>query len=406
MCRTYVCYGVVVVTDDLPSLDVDGFFGHLDDLTSRLAALTKHAVDLDFGAQSSTDLAIQAERLRRLVHVLTLRAAECCASSRAHAGTGSRNAAEHRANAAGLDSRDARRTQVTAEQLAVLPLVAEAMRNGELSESALAAIASVAVDKPHAQQRLLDAVKRGPAAFRDELRAVKHEGESDRQRATRQREARSLTMSTDRDGMLSGRFRLEPGRGAELKALLDKRASELWKTQRGDTIEQRNADSLMDLVTGAVTGKVRTTVHLVVDLPALQRGEVGEGERCEIAGVGPVPVSHAVALLGSKAFVTFVVKNGVDIATVAHLGRHVPAHVMTALIAAGRECCIEGCGVCGYVERDHLHEWAKGGLTSFANIEFECSRHHRLKTEGWILGPQDPITGKYRLYPPGTRLDE
>jgi hypothetical protein len=400
-----MCYGHGVVMDDAP-LELDEFFDRLDDVTTLLQALTKHAADLGFGAQSATDLAIQAERLQRFAHALTLRAAECCAWSKAHAGTGSRNAAEHRANTTGMDARDAKRTQTTAEQLAALPLVAQAARNGELSESALAAIASVAVDKPHAQQRLLDAVKRGPAAFRDELRAVKHEGETDRQRATRQREARSLTMSTDREGMLSGRFRLEPGRGAELKALLDKRASELWKTQRGDSIEQRNADALIDLITGKVGGKVKTTVHLVIDLPALQRGEVGDGERCEIAGVGPVPVSHAVALLGSKAFVTLVVKNGVDISTVAHLGRHVPAHVMTALIAAGRECCIEGCGVCGYVERDHLHEWAKGGLTSFANIEFECSRHHRLKTEGWVLGPRDPVTGKYRLYPPGTRLDE
>jgi hypothetical protein len=31
-----------------------------------------------------------------------------------------------------------------------------------------------------------------------------------------------------------------------------------------------------------------------------------------------------------------------------------------------------------------------------------CSIHHTRKTQGWILGPPDPKTGKRRLDPPAS----
>jgi hypothetical protein len=40
------------------------------------------------------------------------------------------------------------------------------------------------------------------------------------------------------------------------------------------------------------------------------------------------------------AFVTAVIKKGRDITTVAHFGRHIPAHLRTAMIVGGRECVI------------------------------------------------------------------
>ena len=78
------------------------------------------------------------------------------------------------------------------------------------------------------------------------------------------------------------------------------------------------------------------------------------------------------ALLGS-AFVTAVICNGKEIVTVAHLGRHVPAEVMTALVVRGRECDVVGCHQRGYLERerDHIHGHAQGGPTSFANLSLD-----------------------------------
>ena len=147
------------------------------------------------------------------------------------------------------------------------------------------------------------------------------------------------------------------------------------------------------------SGKVDATVHVVIDHGALMRGGPVAGEVCEIPGVGPVDVSWVKELMGS-AFLTAVIKKGKDITTVAHLGRHVPAEVMTALIVNGRECCVEGCYNRGYLEIDHRHEYAKGGPTSYRNLGYFCSGDHDKKTKGWILGEPNSITGKRTLTPP------
>ena len=82
------------------------------------------------------------------------------------------------------------------------------------------------------------------------------------------------------------------------------------------------------------------------------------------------------------------------------LGRHIPAEVQTALIVSGRECDVDGCNHRGYLERDHVHDHAHGGATSFANLAWLCYLHHRLKSSGWILGPPDPETRKRTLRSP------
>jgi len=148
-----------------------------------------------------------------------------------------------------------------------------------------------------------------------------------------------------------------------------------------------------------ITKGVDAVVHIVIDHGTIMRGGTAHGEVCEIPGVGPVDVNWVNNLLGS-AFLTVVIKNGKDIHTVAHLGRHVPAEVMTALLVSGRECDIEDCNNRGYLERDHIHDHAQGGPTSFANLGWLCYHHHRLKSNGWQLGPTHPETRKRILCPP------
>ena len=63
------------------------------------------------------------------------------------------------------------------------------------------------------------------------------------------------------------------------------------------------------------------------------RGGATGGEVCEIAGVGLVNIEWVRELIGST-FLTAIVKRGKDILTVAHLGRHVPAEIQTALSSA------------------------------------------------------------------------
>jgi len=213
-------------------------------------------------------------------------------------------------------------------------------------------------------------------------------------------------MWTDADGMVAGRFRLAPETGSQVKAAIDAHVQRAFRAHKGGEHEPHDAYAA-DALTAFVLNPTEpttapdpnATVHVVIDHAALVRGRTTDGETCEIPGVGPVDVAWVRELLGS-AFLTAIIKRGKDILTVAHLGRHVPAEIQTALIVSGRECGIEHCYHRGYLERDHTHDHAKGGPTAFWNLAWLCYLHHRHKTAGWNLGPVDPETGKRTLRPP------
>ncbi|MEN9594359.1 MAG: hypothetical protein RLY23_842, partial [Actinomycetota bacterium] len=129
------------------------------------------------------------------------------------------------------------------------------------------------------------------------------------------------------------------------------------------------------------------------DLNALKRGHTEHGEICEIAGVGPVPVANATEYLG-EAFLKLLVLDGVDIRTVAHMGRHIPAPLRTAVEERDRLCQVPTCDmsigleidhIVG-LEIDHIVPFAEGGPASLENLVRLCKRHHLQKThDGYRL---------------------
>lgn len=120
---------------------------------------------------------------------------------------------------------------------------------------------------------------------------------------------------------------------------------------------------------------------------------------CEIAGLGPVPVALVKQIIASgDAFLAAVVTKGVDVATVAHLGRRPTAHQRTALEFRDPECDVLGCSATAGLEMDHTVPWAASRVTLLAWLEHLCRHHHRLKsTQGWELVPG---TGKRPMVPP------
>jgi hypothetical protein len=314
----------------------------------------------------------------------------------------SRDAAHFYAGALGTTSRDGHCAIRTARKLRSFPRTDAVVRDGGLSPRQTSMIVDTLQHNPGAEERLLRTATQGTVKLRDACIAARAEVEDPAARAKRQRAARSLRTYTDTDGMVRGSFALPPEIGGKLLAALDERARCIFRAHskpgEREAMDAYSADALCDLVLNGGT-KVDVTLHVVVDHDALVRGEVLPGERCEIPGVGPVSVEWARSLLGD-AFVTAIVKKGKDITTVAHLGRHIPAEVQTALIVGGRECEIEGCDHRGYLERDHVEDLAKGGPTALWNLIWLCYTHHRRKTAGWLLGEPDPITGKRRLGAP------
>ena len=60
---------------------------------------------------------------------------------------------------------------------------------------------------------------------------------------------------------------------------------------------------------------------------------------CEIAGVGPVPV-ELIAELEGNPFIKAVIRDGTDIRTICHFGRHVLAELRSALDARDPVCSV------------------------------------------------------------------
>jgi hypothetical protein len=123
---------------------------------------------------------------------------------------------------------------------------------------------------------------------------------------------------------------------------------------------------------------------LRIDVAALQRGKALDGELCEIAGIGPVPVGVARRLLGD-AVVKLVVTKGTDVVNVTGLGRGPTAAQRIALLWQSPSCSNEACAR-SFVQIDHRQPWAEAHETRLGNLDPLCPHCHRLKTHhNWAL---------------------
>jgi len=119
---------------------------------------------------------------------------------------------------------------------------------------------------------------------------------------------------------------------------------------------------------GKAGGGSRATVCIRVDAAALRRGHVEGGETCAIPGVGPVPVALAHRQL-SDANVKLLGVDAVDVLSVCHVGRSVPAPVQSTLDERDPTCVVPGCDVAVGLEN---HHWdvpcAECGTSSVENL--------------------------------------
>jgi hypothetical protein len=141
---------------------------------------------------------------------------------------------------------------------------------------------------------------------------------------------------------------------------------------------------------------------LRVDATALDRGRAVDGEVCEIAGYGPIPVPAARQLITDSAL-AIVLTHGTQVLSVANFSR-APSAIQTSVLQwRDPVCSVEGCTRAARLEADHLQLWSKGGPTSLDNLEYKCAFHHDLKTtQGWTDSPGE--AGQPRpLRPPPAR---
>ncbi len=225
---------------------------------------------------------------------------------------------------------------------------------------------------------------------------------------------RCLRRHTDTDGTWNLIVRGTAEAGARFGAALDPIIDEIFGTARTEGHREPHEayafDALIELADRARGGadrpadgdakpRAEAPTHLALlrlDVEALRRGAVEDDELCEIAGLGPIPVSVAVDLLG-ESVLKLVLTRGVEVANITHLGRGPTVAQRLALLWMSPKCFNQGCDR-RWAQVDHRLDWAKTLHTRLDELDRLCVHDHRLKTHhGWALIPG---TGRRAFVPP------
>ena len=221
---------------------------------------------------------------------------------------------------------------------------------------------------------------------------------------------RCLRSWVDREGAWNLHARGTVDQGARFEQAIAPILDQIFETNRNAaTREPREAyafDALVELTTREPdTGDDKKPVRpkpqymslVRVDYTALARGDVDGEEVCEIAGLGPIPVSTARTILGESILILVITK-GVDVAHVTHLGRHPIVAQQVALWWKDPICAAEGCNRVARLQNDHRADWAHTHRTELKQLDRLCEHCHDLKTRhGWTLVEG---TGRRPMVPP------
>lgn len=338
-------------------------------------------------AHEAAEVVEQCAEAERLLGALRVLAAATLEDKALWRREGFRSVAHWMASKTGTPVGPAIAALEMAGLLAELPVIAEAFLAGRLSEAQAREIAAVAADVPEAQEQLLEAAgKLSFQGLREECRRVEAAAivdEDDRYR--RIHRSRNVRSWVDRHGVARMSFRGTPDDLARLMNEVDRRADEIVaEAIRGASFESREAhraDALIDLARPASAGPAGpgTMIHVMIDYEALIRGHTVTGEKCEIPGIGPIPVTLA-RQMSEDAILNVLLTKGVDVTTVAHGGRTIPAHLRTAVEARDQKCIVPRCNNRRHTEVDHRNSFGRTRVTKLEDLALLCRWHHYQKT--------------------------
>ena len=388
-----------------------------------------------YSVADATTLLSAFTRVKRLGTAGEAHCARRVAESHAHLRSGHRTPAEWLAAQTGESVGEAGKLLSLGENLLAQPRVDEAFRKGELSPSRTQLISDAARVNPGKEDDLVEGAK-GPATqrqVRDECLRAKAQGRTPDEAARHDRalhEARRCRTFVDRDGAFHLDARFHPSEGARLLSVLDQRTDRLFQRARAEgrcePTDAYRADALVALICGGAAGHPATPpadrapadrtgragrasadldhddppsrrdqVNLRVDLAALRRGSVGTGEICEIPGVGPVSLETAREIMGD-ALLRVIITDGVDVTTICHPGRTLPAALRTAVFERDQCCVVPGCDTRLGLETDHWAiDYSDDGPLSLMNACRLCKHHHQLKTHNGFTLAGGPGTWRW-----------
>ncbi|MEX0664033.1 MAG: hypothetical protein WD598_04595 [Acidimicrobiia bacterium] len=323
----------------------------------------------------------------------------------AYRESGARSAADWLARKTGVGVGAAHRALETITGLADLPATNEAFRAGKLSEVQAHEIAGAARKDPSAECELVAAAHRTSLkGLKDRCRRVRAGAEvDDAAWGQRLHDTRTVRTWVDPDSAACGMWRMSPDKGAEVNAALDAETDLLFREARAagsrEAREAHAADALHALIT---RGPRKATGATLVMSAAAERGHLLPGERCEIPGIGPIPVTLGKKML-ANAKVRALPSDADALPEFSAASRHLPAWLKDWLDQRYPVCGVDGCDASFHLEYDHVVPVAEGGRTEQTNLWRICWYHHRLKTTGrWqVTG----TTNQWNLVPPNAGPD-
>lgn len=307
----------------------------------------------------------------------------------------------------------------------LLEATSAALAAGEIDPAAARIIAAAAADapadavaliEPHALAYARACAPREVAAVMRRFTEALGDDAAKEEAAARRFEKRGLSAATTLDGMLAGRFTLDPLAGSTLLTALDAAAPLTPRDTR--TPAQRRADGLHTLASHFLatadtprTGGARPHVILTQLRPrpsgateppsgsgglsgpvadalsaALEEALSADGPR--LSWIGPVtPATAGRAACDANVTVVGVDPDGA-VTDLARQRRFFTWTQLTAIIARdGDTCPWPWCDrPIAWSHGHHLTPWSAGGPTTVANGALPCEGHHVLLHEGgWDL---------------------
>ena len=353
---------------------------------------------------------------------------------------GYRSASEKLADQAGMSPGAARRAMDAGQRMADQPEVAAAATAGELSLEQAAAVSDGVAAHPGAAAELIDKARNSSMPeLNNEVANVKA-AHCDQEVRRRERHGRrSWRRQTDRDGALQAHMFGHPEDGLKVWRVLDpiRRRLIVLRREGGGPVEPLDAldyDALVLLceIAAGKDGELRLAdlleeglfpqldaealaarsqpplfstseppdpaprkkragspmkLMVRIDFSTFFRGVPLEGELCEIAGYGPVPVSVVKALVETEnPLLVGLATNAKQLLGVWHQKRRPKAHERDALDFLYTSCAVAGCSARVGLQYDHRVDWSQTHITAFDFLDRLCPHHHRLKTtKGWAL---------------------
>ena len=338
-------------------------------------------------AHEAAKVVEQCAEAERLLGVLRVTAAATLEDKSLWRREGFRSVAAWMASKTGTAVGPAIATMEMAALLADLPVLAEAFRSGRLSEAQAREIAAVAADVPDAEEQLVEAAaKLTLRALREECHRVEAAAavdEDDRYRQVHRR--RKIRAWVDRHNIARLSATMTPDELARVMGEIDRRCGDIVAGAiRGrwfESWEAHRVDALVEMATPDLPGPTApaSMVHVVVDYEALMRGHTVPGERCEIPGIGPIPVTLA-RQMAEDCILKVLLTKSVNVVAVAHAGYTIPAHLRTALDVRDPKCIVPGCDGRRRLQKDHRNAFGRTQVTRLEDLAHLCPFHHYLKT--------------------------